>query len=319
MIHLREASKSFGRTRAVRGVSFELHPGQIAGLLGPNGAGKTTTIRMIAGYIAPDAGRITIDGIDPARDPIAARRRIGYLPESAPLYPEISATRYLDYRARLFNLGRTDRRRAVARAIDRCRLDGMAHKRIGVLSKGYRQRVGLAAAILHDPPVLILDEPTNGLDPSQIITTRALIRDLSRDRTVLLSTHLVPEVERSCDRALVIARGRLIADDTPERLASGAGAGGHRFTIECAGPDDDALRASLSRHLGPETAVEPGRAEREGWVRLTVTTTPVGDDPGESLALAAADAGRAVRLLAPERGTLEDRLVALIEAPEEGE
>lgn len=309
MIHMHEATKSFGRTRAVRGVSFDLEPGRITGLLGPNGAGKTTTIRMIAGFLTPDSGRITVSGHDVGVDTLAARRRLGYLPESAPLYPELTPRRYLDYRARLFGLGRTDRRTAVGRAIDRCRLADMAHKRIGVLSKGYRQRVGLASALLHDPPVLILDEPTNGLDPAQIRATRALICELAEDRTVLLCTHIIPEVERTCGRALVIAGGRLIADDTPDQLALVAAA----FEIVCEGPDDGSLRAALSRRLAG-AAIESLRVDRPGWVRLVVSDTPGHTDAAEALFHAATEAGRAVRHLAPVRVSLEERVIGLIEA-----
>jgi len=305
MIHVNEATKSFGRTRAVDRVSFRLVPGRITGLLGPNGAGKTTTIRLIAGYLRPDAGSITLDAIDVTKDPVGARRRIGYLPEAAPLYPELKPGQYLDYRARLFGLGRTDRRRAVAAAIDRCRLTDMAHKRIGVLSKGYRQRVGLASAMLHDPPVLILDEPTNGLDPSQIRSTRALIAELAEDRTVLLCTHIIPEVERTCERALVIASGRLVADGTPAELIRGSAT---TVVLECRGPGDGALRTALAARLGaPPPIAEAG----EGWVSITATADA--PDTAERLARAATDAGRAIRRLEPSRVPLEDRIVELIE------
>ena len=224
MIVVKHASKSFGATRAVNDLSFALQPGHMTGLLGPNGAGKTTTIRMIAGYLTPDAGSITLAGhpVQATRnaDPNAAKRNLGYLPESAPLYPELKPAQYLDYRAKLFGLPRKERRAAVARVLDRCRLTDMAHKRIGVLSKGYRQRVGLAAAIVHDPPVLILDEPTNGLDPAQMRSTRALIAELAEQRTVLLCTHVIPEVERACARVLVIAAGRLVADGPPDEVVT---------------------------------------------------------------------------------------------------
>ncbi|USN99993.1 MAG: ABC transporter ATP-binding protein [Phycisphaeraceae bacterium] len=290
-------------------MSFELQPGLITGLLGPNGAGKTTTIRMIAGFLTPDEGRITVAGHDVQADSLSVRRQLGYLPESAPLYPEMTPRDYLDYRARLFNLGRTDRRQAVDRAIDRCRLADMAHKRIGVLSKGYRQRVGLASALLHDPPVLILDEPTNGLDPSQIRSTRDLIRELAQDRTVLLCTHIIPEVERTCARVLVIAAGRLVADDTPERLAGG---NANRFEMVCQGPADPALRESIARYLpGIETRLADD--ERPGWVRVEASGDGV---EGEAMHRAAADAGRGVRLLAPVRSSLEERVVRLIDSAE---
>jgi ABC-2 type transport system ATP-binding protein len=322
MIIVEHASKSFGPTRAVRDLSFALEPGRMTGLLGPNGAGKTTTIRMIAGYLAPDAGTITLAGravAGPGRaDPIGARRHLGYLPESAPLYPELRPAQYLDYRAKLFGLVRRARRTAVARVLDRCRLTDMAHKRIGVLSKGYRQRVGLAAAIVHDPPVLILDEPTNGLDPAQMRATRALIGELAEDRTVLLCTHVIPEVERSCARVLVIAGGRLIADGPPD--AVGARAPG--LVLETAAPDDDALRTLITGALGGATTIEPRALPgepRPGWVRLAITPDPThaaddpGGDPAADLGRVLQGAGRAVRHLAPAAAPLEERVVDLIE------
>ncbi len=304
MIHVHEVSKSFGRTRAVRGVGFTLEKGGVTGLLGPNGAGKTTTIRMIAGFLVPDAGRITLAGHDVATDPIPAKRLLGYLPESAPLYPEMTTGRYLDYRARLFNLGRTDRRAAVGRSIERCRLGEVSDRRIGVLSKGYRQRVGLASVLLHDPPVLILDEPTNGLDPSQIRTTRGLIRELAEDRTVLLCTHIIPEAERTCERILVIAGGRLIADGTPASLA-----GANEATeMICRGPADDGLRRAIARHVGGENAELTTGSD--GWVRVVIRGWA---DVGEGLHEAAVSAGRVVRRLGPIRLSLEERVVDLIE------
>ena len=309
MIHLHEASKSFNRTHAVRGISFELAPGGTTALLGPNGAGKTTTIRMIAGFLTPDSGTIRVAGHDLAGDPLAARRSLGYLPESAPLYPEMNPTQYLDYRARLFNLGRTDRRRAIARALDRCRLSEFARRPIGVLSKGSRQRVALASVLLHDPPVLILDEPTNGLDPSQVRTTRDLIRELAADRTVLLSTHLIAEAERVCDRLLVIAAGRLVADDTPERL----GAGACRHELICRGPDDEPLRAALASAL-PGVACTVETIEG-GWVRV-VSGRPDNASAGEVLGRAASACGRSVRHLAPLNSPLEERVLGLIERAE---
>lgn len=304
MIHLTDASKSFGHTHAVRNVSFRLDRRGVTGLLGPNGAGKTTTIRLIAGYLRPDLGTVSLGGIDVSRHPVRARRLLGYLPESAPLYPELNARQYLDYRARLFGLASSDRRRATNAAIDRCRIADMAHKPIGALSKGYRQRVGLASALLHDPPVLILDEPTNGLDPSQIRSARALIRELAEDRTVLLCTHIIPEVERTCDRALVIAAGRLVADGTPDQLAQTADAPAE---MDCRGPADAAFRDALGRHLGgsPFTTSDAG----DGWI--TVTVRPASGDTTQRLAAAAA--GRAIRRLERVRPRLEDRIVELIE------
>jgi ABC-2 type transport system ATP-binding protein len=309
MIVIEHASKSFGPTRAVDDLSFALEPGQMTGLLGPNGAGKTTTIRMIAGYLAPDAGSITLAGHPVRTSPAIARRSLGYLPESAPLYPELKPAQYLDYRARLFAMPRRERRAAVARVIDRCRLADMAHKRIGVLSKGYRQRVGLAAAIVHDPPVLILDEPTNGLDPAQMRTTRALISELAERRTVLLCTHVIPEVERSCARVLVIAAGTLVADGPPDRI----GARTTAIHLETT-PDDPALRARVADALGPRATVAPRPGAPEGWARFAVTPDPAfTGDAQAALARALAGAARPVRHLADAAAPLEERVVELID------
>ena len=325
MIVVKHASKSFGATRAVNDLSFALQPGHMTGLLGPNGAGKTTTIRMIAGYLTPDAGSITLAGhpVQATRnaDPNAAKRNLGYLPESAPLYPELKPAQYLDYRAKLFGLPRKERRAAVARVLDRCRLTDMAHKRIGVLSKGYRQRVGLAAAIVHDPPVLILDEPTNGLDPAQMRSTRALIVELAEQRTVLLCTHVIPEVERACARVLVIAAGRLVADGPPDEVGRRAPA----IHLETTAPPQsethpDPLPGAITHALGPQTALAPLPAEHQGWVRLAVTPDPAfKGDPQASIARVLAEHARPVRHLAPAAAPLEERIVDLIDRAATGE
>ncbi|MEK6703591.1 MAG: ATP-binding cassette domain-containing protein, partial [Planctomycetota bacterium] len=223
MLSVQSVYKSFGSFAAVRGISFDLPKARVVGLLGPNGAGKTTTIRMITGFFPPDRGRVVVDGHDSVDDSIAARAAIGYLPESAPLYSEMSVRSFLDFRARLYSLRRPARVAAVARSIDRCWLASVQDKRIGHLSKGFRQRVGLAAALLHDPKVLVLDEPTNGLDPTQINETRRLIAELGQDRTLLISSHILPEVERVCDRVIIVIRGRVRADGTPAELTASTG------------------------------------------------------------------------------------------------
>ncbi|MFI4898298.1 MAG: ABC transporter ATP-binding protein [Phycisphaerales bacterium JB059] len=325
MILVREISKSYGRVRAVRNVSLELPTGQVAGLLGPNGAGKTTTIRVITGVHPPDSGQVTVGGADIVTESARARRQIGYLPESAPLYPEMTPMGYLDYRGRLFGMDRRTRRRAAAQALERCRVGAMARRRIGALSKGYRQRVGLASAMLHDPPVLILDEPTNGLDPSQIRETRSLMRELAEDRTMLLCSHILPEIERTCDRVIVMAGGRVRADGSPEEL-TGGGARASRYTLELrANPsapgDFSASRleavAGVSR-VWPDPATLPDA--HAGWRRLLVEARPGAGDLREALAGAAADAGLFVRELTTQRRSLEEVFIALVdEAGENGE
>ena len=218
MIEAHDLCRRYGDFTAVQGISFAVQDGEILGILGPNGAGKTTTIRMITGFLPPTRGRVTVAGKDLFTEPAAARRQIGYLPENVALYPEMRVSEYLRYRARLEGLPRAQARQAIADALDRCLLGEVERQIIGTLSKGYRQRVGLAAAILHQPQVLVLDEPTVGLDPKQIIAIRELIRDLGRQRTLLLSTHILPEVELLCDRILIIDGGRIVDQGTPRSL-----------------------------------------------------------------------------------------------------
>ncbi len=218
MIEATDVNKFYGRFQAVRSLSFRISEGEVVGLLGPNGAGKTTTIRMVTGFLPASSGRIEVCGKDTIRHSLAARRNIGYLPESNPLYPEMRVMDYLTFRARLHGVRASKRQQAIGRSIERCWLADVAKKRIGHLSKGYRQRVGLAAALIHDPRVIVLDEPSSGLDPTQILETRNLIRELAKDRTVLVSSHVLPEVERTCDRVIIIVRGEVRADGHPARL-----------------------------------------------------------------------------------------------------
>lgn len=218
MIVVEDLVKYYGEYPAVRGVSFEVPKGRVVGFLGPNGAGKSTTMRILAGFLTASGGRANIAGHDVFSDPIAARRNIGYMPESCPLYPELRVTEYLKFRGGLKGLGWGERRRRIDYVLDRCWLRDVRTQLIGTLSKGYRQRVGLADALLADPPVLILDEPTAGLDPTQIRETRKLIRELGREHTMLLSTHILSEVEMTCDSAVIIYQGRVEEDGTLDAI-----------------------------------------------------------------------------------------------------
>lgn len=218
MIETRNLTKYYGPLAAVQGLNFVVQKGEVVGFLGPNGAGKTTTMRMLTGYLPPTSGRATIAGYDTVEQSLEARRRIGYLPESVPLYPEMSIRGYLNFMARL--RGVQERRAAVQRAMEMVSIADRADMLIGKLSKGYRQRVGLAQALLHNPEVLILDEPTIGLDPRQIIEVRQLIKDLAGQHTVLLSTHILPEVEQICTRVLIINKGQIVAEDAPGALSA---------------------------------------------------------------------------------------------------
>ncbi len=322
MILVREISKSYARIRAVRGIGFTVEPGEIVGLLGPNGAGKSTTMRIITGFLRPDQGSVEIDGFDTHADSLAARQRIGYLPESAPLYPEMSVRGYLDHRARLFSLDRTQRIRAINTALDRCNITDVARRRIGQLSKGYRQRVGLAAAMLHDPKVLILDEPSNGLDPSQIRQTRSLVRELAEDRTMIVSSHILPEVERLATRLVVIAGGQVRADDQLDTLLTTRGT--RQIVAEIKTPTQSPTKATPAPT--PQDARALLTATRgitavtntntpDGWLALTLTVDRGAPDPRPEIARKLTAAGFTLRELREVRPTLERVFADLIESP----
>ena len=221
MIEVRELTKYYGDLLAVDRIGFQVNRGEVVGFLGPNGAGKSTTMRMLVGCSAPDGGSVSIAGVAHPATARHVRARVGYLPENAPLYRAMRVDRYLDFAARLVGLARAERRRAIARAAHSTGLEKHLLRPIDQLSKGYRQRVGLAQALLGEPDVLVLDEPTSGLDPGEIQRIRALVRELGEERTVLLSTHVLSEVEELCGRVLILARGRLVADGPPAELARG--------------------------------------------------------------------------------------------------
>jgi ABC-2 type transport system ATP-binding protein len=220
VIEVQHVTKQYGRVTAVDDVSFRVEKGEILGFLGPNGAGKTTTMRILTGFMPPTEGRATVAGFDVFDHPIEAKRRTGYLPETPPLYPDMTVREYLDFVARIKGVPSIERRERVNTTMERTRVSDMAARHCGKLSKGYRQRVGLAQALIHNPEVLILDEPTAGLDPKQIIETRDLIRGLAGDHTIVLSTHILPEVAQTCQRVVIINKGRVVAVDTPEALTA---------------------------------------------------------------------------------------------------
>ena len=245
MIDVRHITKRFGPAIAVRNVTFQVTPGEVVGFLGPNGAGKSTTMKCITCYLAPDEGTITVNGFDVFKDSLAVRRQIGYLPESNPLYPEMGVVEYLQFIADVHGVPVSERKRRIESIIDRVGLTRMRHKDIGELSKGYKQRVGLAQAMVADPPVLILDEPTMGLDPNQIVEIRALIKELGQEKSVILSTHILPEVRMTCGRIIIIAEGRLIGEGTPEELVERA-RGDQRYIVTFVTPDGDAVDRALA-------------------------------------------------------------------------
>src|SRR5687767_6751963 len=235
-------------TVAVDHISFDVPEGQIVGFLGPNGAGKSTTLKILTCYLPPTSGGATIAGFNIFHQSEEVRQKLGYLPENCPLYTEMKVEEYLDFRGRLRGMERDERRKRIDYVVERCWLPSVRRKTIGHLSKGYRQRVGLADALLHNPPVLILDEPTVGLDPAQIRETRKLIKDLGGDHTVILSTHILPEVEAVCDRAIVIAGGKIAAQGTPEELRQSRRMQA-RVLVECRAPSKE-LEGALQRVSG---------------------------------------------------------------------
>jgi len=218
MIEVDSLTKRYGRATAVDGVSFRVEKGEILGFLGPNGAGKTTTMRILTCYLPPTEGTARVGGYDVFQQPMEVRRRVGYLPESPPLYPDMEVREYLDFCGKIKGVPARERRSRVDDAVEKTRVGEVRNTLIGKLSKGFRQRVGLAQSILHNPDVLILDEPTAGLDPKQIIETRELIRGLKGDHTIILSTHILPEVSMTCGRVVIINKGRVVAEDTPDNL-----------------------------------------------------------------------------------------------------
>src|SRR5579872_839190 len=220
MIKVEGLTKRYARNVAVDHISFEVEKGQIVGFLGPNGAGKTTTMRMLTCFMPPTEGSATVAGFDVRENPMEVKRRIGYLPESPPVYPEMEVVEYLNFVGRIKGVPKAGLAKRIDEVMEKCAITEVRNKEIGKLSKGYRQRVGLAQAILHNPAVLILDEPTSGLDPHQIIETRDLIKGLAGEHTIILSTHILPEVEQTCEHVVIIARGKLVATDTVEHLTS---------------------------------------------------------------------------------------------------
>jgi len=298
-----ELSRNFGGNIAVRGVDVELRRGEVLGLLGPNGAGKTTTMQMLTGNLAPSTGSVSICGIDLLDRPAAAKARIGYLPEVPPLYKELTVDEYLQFAARIHRVPHKNAKEAVTRAKRRCGVDVDGGKLIGSLSKGYQQRVGIAQAIVHEPDVVILDEPTVGLDPIQIREIRALIRELRDQHSVILSTHILPEVEAVCDRVNILHRGAIVYSDSIEAL--------RRFR------GGQALRVGLHHPPAIEALQAlPGVASAQsidGFIRVLPKE---GEDPIEALVRASVAGNWGLHYLAPEAASLEDVFVQLTTAEE---
>ena len=252
MIRIENLVKTFGATRAVDGVSFTVERGEVVGFLGPNGSGKSTTMRMVTGFYPPTSGRVTVGGNDVAESPLEAKRLIGYLPESAAAYPEMTVEGFLKFVARLRALEGEAQKKAIARVVERCFLSSVMHQTIDTLSKGYRHRTCLAQALIHDPEVLVLDEPTDGLDPNQKHEVRNLIRELGRSKAVIFSTHILEEVDAACTRAIIIDRGRIVAQGTPQELRALSQLAG-AVTLKATGASEAKLAA-----LGRVERIEGG-------------------------------------------------------------
>jgi ABC-2 type transport system ATP-binding protein len=304
MIEVQNLSKRYATRLAVDDVTFSVREGEIVGFLGPNGAGKTTTMRVLTGFLPPNSGSARVAGHDVVTQANAARASLGYLPESAAAYPEMRVREYLAFRARIEGVPGGQVKSRVSEAVDRCLLEEVADRKIENLSKGFRQRTALAGALVHQPPVLILDEPTIGLDPVQIIKIREMIRELGKNRAVLLSTHILPEVEAVCDRVLIIDRGRIVAEGTPSELRGKlAGTPVVCAAFKGAVPAREGLAA-----LSGVTSVDVEEAPGETRARLTCLQ---GSDPREEVFLLAVEKGWVLRELSREAMTLEDVFVRL--------
>jgi ABC-2 type transport system ATP-binding protein len=304
MIEVQGLTKRYPTQVAVADVTFSVREGEIVGFLGPNGAGKTTTMRVLTGFLPPSAGAARVAGYDIVTQSKKARASLGYLPESAALYPEMRVREYLFYRARLEGVGRGEIRARVDQAIERCLLQEVADRKVENLSKGFRQRAALAGALVHEPPVLILDEPTVGLDPAQIIKIREMIRELGRHRAVLLSTHILPEVDAVCDRVLIIDRGRIVAEGTPRELrARLAGKPVVRAAFRGSVPAGEAIGAVPG-------VVSVSVEEDAGETRARIECD-TGQDVREVIFALAVSRGWVLRELSVDVATLEDVFVRL--------
>ena len=276
MIRVENLTKKYAGGEAVRGISFSVEKGEVVGFLGPNGAGKSTTMRILTGFLPATDGQIEVAGAKLPEESLLVRQRIGYMPENVPLYPEMRVEEFLEYRGRLKRVARKDITERVGLVLDQCGLSDVRKKIIGTLSKGFRQRVGLADALIHNPPLLILDEPTAGLDPHQIRSFRELIKDLGRDRTILLSTHILSEVEMVCRRAIIINRGKIEASDTLANLAKRVQSGALQIEVKA---NPLGAKEKLSKLSEVGAVVELNRVGE--WVSFEVTALPGKDIRGE--------------------------------------
>jgi gliding motility-associated transport system ATP-binding protein len=306
VIEVQHLTKRYGPTTAVEDVSFRVERGEILGFLGPNGAGKTTTMRILTGFMPATEGKAVVAGFDVFEQPIEAKRRTGYLPETPPLYPDMTVTEYLTFVAKIKGVPPADRTSRVQAVMGRTYVKDMAHRMCGKLSKGYKQRVGLAQALIHNPDVLILDEPTAGLDPKQIIETRQLIKELGGDHTIILSTHILPEVAQTCQRVVIIAKGRVVAVDTPANLTDRL-RGSETMYVQI-----DPLGADASAALGRISGVtRVAQAERRENLVAYEVESDRGHDIRRELARVVVSNGWGLLELRPMRMSLEEIFLSL--------
>jgi ABC-2 type transport system ATP-binding protein len=302
MIQVSHLTKMYGPRTAVNDLSFDVKKGEIVGFLGPNGAGKSTTMKILTGFMPATNGTANVAGFDVFDQPIEVKRRVGFLPETPPVYPDMQVDDYLDFSARLHQMPRGEIKRAINTALEKTSLGGVRHRLIGNLSKGYRQRVGLAQALVHNPPVLILDEPTVGLDPKQIIEIRELIKGLGGDHTVILSSHILPEVTATCQRIIVINQGRIVAEDTIERLTTRLKKG-LIYSLTVRTPSNDGV-AAIRKIQGVKdvSAVGP---------KLVVEINPGSDEIRDRIVEAAVSQKMGVLEFSAERVSLEEIFLQL--------
>jgi len=307
MIKVQNLVKTFGAKRAVDDISFEVQRGEVLGFLGPNGAGKSTTMRMVTGFIPPSAGSITVGGHDMLENPIPAKRLIGYLPENAPAYTDMTVYGFLGFAAEIRGLSGDVKKKAVHRAVEMCFLEGVIHQSVETLSKGYRHRTCFAQSIIHDPDVLILDEPTDGLDPNQKFEVRTLIRKMGEKKAIIFSTHILEEVDAVCSRAIIIDRGKIVANGTPQQLrqkSEWAGA----VTLRVSGQTASALNQKLSQLSTVKKVVVLKEEATSVTARVFPKTGGVNAQAGSALAQSISDAAQGWRIeeLHTEEGRLDE-------------
>src|SRR5579863_4454017 len=310
MITVQDLTKRYPRTTAVDRISFSVDKGQIVGFLGPNGAGKTTTMRMLTCFFPPTSGTATVAGFDVLEQPLEVKKRIGYLPETPPIYPEMSTSEYLDFVGKLKGLSGADLAKRIDYVCGRCAINDVKAKQLGKLSKGYRQRVGLAQAIIHNPEVLILDEPTAGLDPKQINETRELIKDLAGEHTIILSTHILPEVEQTCEQVIIINQGKLVATDSVHNLQNRA-RGAESVLLELAGRNGDLDRTAVERRLSQIAGVSRVQFKTSHGNRSVYEIESKKGFVRGDLARAVVEAGWDLNQLSPAAMSLEEIFLQL--------